>query len=151
MTASNAAQQQVRQLIESQLYFAESLETLLQSEYSALLTSDIARLAEVVALKMDAAENLERANSELHHAVGGTPQDVVRALGADTAERWQQLGDTADRLRNQNLLNGAVLNERQNRLRWVAERAHGEAPGVYAPQARHRFGSGLSGRSIARA
>ena len=98
MTASNAAQQQVRQLIESQLYFAESLETLLQSEYSALLTSDIARLAEVVALKMDAAENLERANSELHHAVGGTPQDVVRALGADeVAEAEEGQHDQAAR------------------------------------------------------
>lgn len=151
MSASKAAQQQVRQLIESQLYFAESLEALLQSEYTALLASDIDRLGEVVALKMGAAESLERASSELHQAVGGTPQDVLHELGADTAERWQQLGETADRLRSQNLLNGAVLNERQNRLRWVAERAQGEAPGVYAPQARRPFGSGLSGRSIARA
>lgn len=151
MTASKAAQQQVRQLIESQLYLAESLEALLQSEYSALLASDIERLSEVVALKLDAAESLERANSELTEAVGGAPQDVASQFGTDTAERWQQLGDAADRLRNQNQRNGAVLNERQNRLRWVAQRASGETTGVYAPQARAAFGSGLSGRSLARA
>ena len=150
MTARNATQLQVQQLIESQLYYAQSLEALLHSEYQALLESDVESLLEVVALKMGAAESLERTSIELQHAVGGTPQDVERHLGTDSAACWQQLGDTADRLRQQNLRNGAVLNERQNRLEWVANRARGEAPAVYSAQPRHVFGSGLSGRTIAR-
>lgn len=151
MTTEETTHQQILPLLDSQLGFAGALEYLLQAEYQALLTSDLNALAELVAKKRLAAESLEKSSSALAQSTGGEPAAVMPRLGGIVLQRWQQLGDVADRLRRQNLCNGALLNERQNRLRWVAERAGGEMPALYAPKASSHFAPGLSGRSLARA
>ncbi len=146
--------QNILPLLDTQLRLAGELEGLLKAEYQALLSSDLATLADLVAQKRVAAELLERSSAELGHCTGGAPQSVIPRLGQPAQQRWQALGDVADSLRKQNLHNGALLNERQNRLRWVAQRASNEAPALYAPQSRTSFASGfagLSGRSLARA
>lgn len=138
-------------LLDSQLALAGALEGLLQAEYRALLASDLATLAELVARKRTAAQSLEQSSLDLAQHTGGAPQKIIPGLGVEALQRWQQLGDVADRLRKQNLHNGALLNERQNRLRWVAERAGGESSPLYTAHPQASLVPGLSGRSLARA
>lgn len=138
-------------LLDTQLALAGALEELLQAEYRALLGSDLAALAALVAEKQQTAQALERSSIDLAQHTGGVPQKAIPQLGAEALHRWQQLGDVADRLRKQNLHNGALLNERQNRLRWVAERAGAEALPLYAPHPQAGLGLGYGGRSLARA
>lgn len=151
MTDRTEITQHIIPLLDSQLALAGTLEGLLQAEYQALLSSDLAALAELVARKQSAAESLERASKDLNLQTRGAPQAVISQLGREVAQRWQQLGNLADGLRRQNLSNGALLNERQNRLRWVAERANNQSPNLYAPRAHASFASSLSGRSLAHA
>jgi len=136
-------------LLEQQLYVAKTLEGLLMAEYSALLGSDVAALTDLVAQKRSTAEALERTSLALGHATGGDPLAAVMAAGGEPLHRWHALAALADVLRRQNLANGALLNERQNRLRWVAERASGGEPALYAPRPAPAFAA-LSGRSLAR-
>ena len=138
-------------LLDTQLRLTTELASLLQTEYQALLGSDLATLATVVASKRSAAESLERSSLELEQYTGGMPQMVIPQLGPEALQRWQQLGLAADSLRKQNLHNGALLNGRQNRLRWVAERANSATPALYAPRAGANLMAGLSGRSLAHA
>lgn len=138
-------------LLDHQLGLADSLEQLLLAEHQALLSSDLATLAQLVAEKRMAAETLEQSSLSLQQQTGGEPAAAIQQLGSAALQRWQQLAAVAERLRKQNLHNGALLNERQNRLRWVAQRASGEASPLYAPHAAARLGDGLSGRSLARA
>lgn len=137
-------------LIDRQLHAAEALEGLLMAEYSALLGSDVAALTDLVAQKRSMAESLEHSSIALSEFTSGAPEKAVMQAGAVAIEKWQRLGAIADRLRVQNLANGALLNERQNRLRWVAERASGGAQPVYGPRTSTAFASALSGRSLAR-
>lgn len=138
-------------LLNTQLALAGSLENLLQAEYRALLASDLATLAELVAQKHGAAQALEQSSLDLAQHTSGAPQEIIPQLGQEALHCWQQLGDAADRLRKQNLHNGALLNERQNRLRWVVERAGGEPSPLYTAHPQPGFVPGLSGRSLARA
>lgn len=138
-------------LLDTQLRLTAELESLLQAEYQALLGSDLVALAELVARKRSTAESLERSSLDLGQHTGGMPHAVIPQLGPEALQRWQQLGLTADGLRKQNLHNGALLNERQNRLRWVAERANSATPALYAPRSGTSLMAGLSGRSLAHA
>lgn len=150
--ANNAeSTQYILPLLDQQIDLAGTLESLLQAEYQALLGSDIARLAELVSEKRRAAESLERSSLALSQQTGGVPAAAMPYLGHEAQMRWQQLGVVAERLRSQNLHNGALLNERQNRLRWVSQRASGDTPALYSPHASPGFASTLSGRSLARA
>lgn len=151
MTSQPEISQKILPLLDTQLRLAGALEGLLQAEYQALLSSDLAALANLVAQKRAAAESLEQCSLHLGQHTGGAPQTIILQLGGEAAERWQQLGGIADNLRRQNLHNGALLNERQNRLRWVAERASNEPAPLYAPRATAAFASNLSGRILARA
>lgn len=137
-------------LIDRQLHAADTLEGLLMAEYSALLGSDVAALTDLVAQKRSTAESLEHSSIALSEFTGGAPEKAVLQAGAVAIEKWQRLAAIADRLRRQNLANGALLNERQNRLRWVAERASGDGHTVYGPRSSNAFSSALSGRSLAR-
>ncbi len=151
MTATqNAPAPQLLPLLDRQLHIAEALEGLLMAEYSALLGSDVAALNDLVVQKRSTAESLEHSSIALSEYTGGAPETAIVQAGAAAVEKWQRLGAIADRLRRQNLANGALLNERQNRLRWVAERAAGGAPPLYAPRAPTGFSPSLSGRSLAR-
>ncbi len=138
-------------LLDRQLQQATELEGLLHAEYCALLGSDLARLAELVGQKRAAAERLEQSSLELSRHTGGSPHTAIPPLGGTPNQRWQQLGQIADRLRQQNLHNGALLNERQNRLRWVAERATGDTHPLYSPRSAASLTYALGGRSLARA
>ncbi len=155
MTASPEHRNTLIPLLATQLRLAGALDELLQAEHRALLSSDLATLAGIVAQKRAAAESLEQASQELHRHTAGAPHRVIPALGDDAAESWATLGALADQLRHQNLNNGALLNERQNRLRWVAERASQGTPALYAPRNNAGLGPGiaasLGGRSLARA
>ena len=153
MTATTLAENNpdILPLLNSQLHHADTLATLLQAEYQALLTSDLATLAQLVSAKHSAAASLEQCSAALAEHTGGAPQLLIPQLGPEAVQCWQQLGQIADALRQQNLSNGALLNERQNRLRWVAERAGGEAQGLYSPRASAGFSATLTGRSLARA
>ncbi|MDO9453174.1 MAG: flagellar protein FlgN [Stagnimonas sp.] len=137
-------------LIDRQLHAAGALEGLLMAEYSALLSSDLAALTDLVAQKRSTAESLEHSSVALSEFTGGAPEKAVLQAGAVAIEKWQRLGAIANRLRRQNLANGALLNERQNRLRWVAERASGGAQTLYGPGTSTGLASALSGRSLAR-
>lgn len=149
--AADDAQTRTLALLDAQLQLATTLESLLLAEYRALLGSDLPSLADLVGRKRSAAESLERSSLELSQHVGGAPHAVIPQLGGMPWQRWQQLGDLADRLRRQNLHNGALLNERQNRLRWVAERAAGDSHPLYAARPSSGLPAALSGRSLARA
>ena len=153
MAATTLAEQHpdILPLLESQLQHAGTLSTLLQAEYQALLTSDLATLAALVSAKHSAAALLEQCSTALAEHTGGAPHAVIPQLGEEAMQCWQQLGQVADTLRQQNLSNGALLNERQNRLRWVAERAGGESRSLYGPRPSNSFSASLSGRSLARA
>ena len=148
---SDNASRHILPLLDTQLELAIALESLLRAEYHALLSSDLAMLAELVSRKRSAAELLERSSLELNQHTAGAPQVVIQQLGGPPLQRWQQLGELADSLRKQNLHNGALLNERQNRLRWVAERASGDAHPLYAPRTSPSLAAALGGRSLARA
>jgi len=137
-------------LLDQQLRIAQTLEGLLMAEYSALLASDLATLGDLVAQKRSAAESLEHSSIVLSASTDGAPEAAMRREGGEALSCWQALGTIADRLRRQNLANGALLNERQNRLRWVADRAAGEAAPLYAPRTAGGFPTALSGRSLAR-
>lgn len=149
MTARAPDPQALLPLIDDQLRLAGVLETLLRDEEQALLGSDLAQLAALVAQKRSAAEALEQASAALSRHTDGDPHRAVDRADIETRQRWQALGQSAERLRRQNLVNGALLNERQNRLRWVLQRAAPEATALYAPTAAG-FGP-LPGRSLARA
>lgn len=136
-------------LIDDQLRLAGLLETLLRDEEQALLGSDLAQLAALVAQKRGAAEALEVASTALSRHTDGNPQQTIERLGGEAQQRWQALGLSAERLRRQNLVNGALLNERQNRLRWVLQRAAPESAALYSPNSAAR--GLLPGRSLARA
>lgn len=151
MTTATENTRHILPLLDTQLRLTAELESLLQAEYQALLGSDLATLAALVARKRSTAESLERCSFDLGQHTGGMPQTVVPQLGPEALQRWQQLGVAADGLRRQNMHNGALLNERQNRLRWVAERANRETPALYAPRINSSAMAGLSGRSLARA
>ena len=138
-------------LLDQQLHIGTTLEGLLMAEYSALLGSDVHALAELVSEKRRTAEALERSSLALAEATQGAPQVAVEQSGEAARQCWRALAQLADRLRHQNLANGALLNERQNRLRWVAERASQAPPALYAPRSSANLVAGLSGRSIARA
>jgi flagellar biosynthesis/type III secretory pathway chaperone len=140
--------QQILDVLDEQLRQAERLVGLLGEEEQALLSGNAEILAELVSLKRGAAESLERASLALRQGTGEHPEQVIAALGGAPALRWQRLGELAASLRRQNLVNGALLNERQNRLRWITERAGCEAPGLYAPKA--LWQSSTSGRTLAR-
>ncbi|MES2884868.1 MAG: flagellar export chaperone FlgN [Pseudomonadota bacterium] len=149
--AAEDASRHILPLLDTQLELAAALQSLLQAEYRALLGSDLAALAELLGQKRAAAESLEQSSLELGRHTGSSPHTVIPQLGGAPLQRWQQLGDLADSLRKQNLHNGALLNERQNRLRWVAERAAGDAhPPSYAARP-CSLAPALSGRSLARA
>lgn len=149
MTARAADAQALLPLIDDQLRLAGVLETLLRDEEQALLGSDLGWLAALVAQKRGAAEALEVASTALSRHTDGAPQQTIERLGGEARQRWQALGLSAERLRRQNMVNGALLNERHNRLRWVLQRAAPEAIALYSP---HAAGSGtLPGRSLAKA
>lgn len=149
--AADDASKKILPLLDTQLELAAALQSLLHAEYRALLGSDLAALAELLSQKRAAAESLEQSSLELGRHTDGAPHTVIPQLGGLPMQRWQQLGDLADSLRKQNLHNGALLNERQNRLRWVAERAAGDAHPLYAARPASGLATALSGRSLARA
>ena len=138
-------------LLDTQLALASALDAILQAEHQALLGSDLAALAALVQQKRSAAEELERSSAALHVFSGGAPQTLIAGLGDDASSRWQQLGSLATGLHAQNLRNGALLNERQNRLRWVAERASGDSHPLYSTRSASSLAASLGGRSLARA
>lgn len=149
--AADDATRQILPLLDTQLELAAALQNLLHAEYRALLGSDLAALTELLGQKRAAAESLERSSLELSQLTAGAPHTMIPQMGGAPLQRWQQLGDLADSLRKQNLHNGALLNERQNRLHWVAERAAGDAHPLYAARPSSGLASALSGRSLARA
>jgi len=138
-------------LLDVQLKLTETLENLLRDEHSALLRSDLAGLAELVAQKQATASSLERASVDLAQRTGSAPGSLMARLGHEAQARWQQLSAAADRLRRQNLDNGALLNERQNRLRWIAQRAGQDSAPGYAPGPLRGLAASFSGRSLAHA
>jgi flagellar biosynthesis/type III secretory pathway chaperone len=135
--------------IQQQLQTAQALQVLLQSEYQALLMSDIDELAGLVAQKRSCAEQLERASLALNQATQNRPEQSVMAADDATRFHWQQLIDCAETLRKQNLRNGALLNERQARLRWIAQHAGADTHPLYAPAG--LYDNRQAGRSLARA
>lgn len=141
-------------LLDAQIRCARELQDILDAETRALLAADLGALGELVQRKQAAAEQLERLSRDLGRATGGDPARVITDLGEHARLRWQMLSDAADVLRKVNLHNGALLDERQARLRWIARQAGlDDEPPTYGSQARHRAGlrqQGL-GRPLARA
>ena len=119
----DAGPESVPALLDAQIACARELQEVLDAETRALLTADLSALAELVQRKQHAAERLEQLSRALADATGGRPGAVVPTLGGAANERWQTLRDAADVLRKANLHNGALLSERQARLRWIARQA----------------------------
>jgi len=144
----------VPELLDAQIACARELQDILEAETLALLAADIARLGELVHRKQLAAEQLEQLSRSLGIATGGDPARAIPDLGEQASQRWQTLTDAAEVLRKVNLHNGALLDERQARLRWIARQAglDDDCP-TYGDPARSRGGPrspGL-GRSLAQA
>jgi len=110
-------------LLDAQIACARDLQDILEAETRALLAADIGALSELVQRKQTAAEQLEQLSRALGIATGGAPERTIPNLGAAASQRWQTLRDAADVLRKVNLHNGALLDERQARLRWIARQA----------------------------
>lgn len=121
--SDDAGPESVPALLDAQIACARELQEVLDAETQALLTADLPALGELVQQKQQAAERLEQLSRALAGATGGSPGAVVPTLGRDASERWQTLRDAADVLRKANLHNGALLTERQARLRWIARQA----------------------------
>lgn len=138
-------------LLDAQIACARELQDILEAETRALLAADIGALSELMQRKQSAAEQLEQLSRALGIATGGNPAGVVPHLGDQANQRWQTLRDAADVLRKVNLHNGALLDERQARLRWIARQAglDDDAP-TYGDKGRGGRGNGL-GRHLARA
>lgn len=110
-------------LLDAQIACARELQEVLDAETRALLAADLPALSELVQHKQQAAERLEQLSRALAAASGGAPGAVIPSLGGEAGDRWQTLRDAADVLRKANLHNGALLSERQARLRWIARQA----------------------------
>lgn len=142
----------VPSLLDAQILCARGLQDILDAETQALLAADLNALAELVQRKQQAAEQLEHLSRALAQATGGAPERLIPSLGDNASARWQTLRDTAELLRKVNLHNGALLNERQARLRWIAHQAGLEqAPAVYGPGPRGGARPSGLGRHLAQA
>lgn len=119
----DAGPDSVPALLDAQIACARELQEVLDAETRALLAADLPALAELVQHKQQAAERLEQLSRQLAGATGGAPGPVIDGLGSQASERWQTLRDAADVLRKANLHNGALLSERQARLRWIARQS----------------------------
>lgn len=141
----------VPSLLDAQIDCARQLQDILDAETQALLAADLNALAELVQRKQQAAETLEQLSRSLSAATGGAPAERIPNLGEQASSRWQTLRETAELLRKVNLHNGALLSERQARLRWIAEQAGLEpAPALYGPGTPAARPAGL-GRHLAQA
>lgn len=141
----------VPSLLDAQIDCARQLQDILDAETQALLAADLNALAELVQRKQQAAETLEQLSRSLAQATGGAPAERIPNLGEQASSRWQTLRETAELLRKVNLHNGALLSERQTRLRWIAEQAGLEpAPTLYGPGTPAPRPAGL-GRHLAQA
>ena len=119
----DAGPESVPALLDAQIACARELQEVLNAETRALLAADLPALGELVQRKQQAAERLEQLSRQLAAATGGAPGPVIGTLGSEAGERWQTLRDAADVLRKANLHNGALLSERQARLRWIARQS----------------------------
>ena len=129
----------VPQLLDAQIACARDLQDILEAETRALLAADLNALTELVQRKQAAAEQLEQLSRQLGIATGGAPGRVIPSLGDQASARWQTLRDAADILRKVNLHNGALLDERQARLRWIARQAGiDEEASTYSGQSQGR-------------
>lgn len=138
----------VATLLDAQIGCARDLQDILDAETRALLAADLDQLTELVQRKQAAAERLEGLSRQLAGATGGQPDQAIASLGGNASARWQTLRDTAEVLRKVNLHNGALLDERQARLRWIARQAGlDETASSYGPAGR----AALYGRSLAQA
>lgn len=138
-------------LLDAQIACARDLQDILEAETRALLAADIGALTDLVQRKQQAAERLEQLSRQLGLATGGTPERTIPNLGAEASQRWQTLRDAADVLRKVNLHNGALLDERQARLRWIARQAGlDDEATTYGGKNRGGRGNGL-GRHLAQA
>lgn len=142
----------VPSLLDAQIDCARELQGILDAETQALLAADLNALAELVQRKQQAAEQLEQLSRALAQATGGAPERLIPSLGDNASARWQTLRDTAEVLRKVNLHNGALLTERQARLRWIAHQAGlDEAPSLYGPGPRGGARPSGLGRHLAQA
>lgn len=128
---------------------AQALLGLLAQERSALLTQDVSALEQVSEAKAAAAGTLEALSKKLVALCGGTPDSVIRAKGGAVLSQWQALLQLAASCQQENLGNGALLQEQQTRVRSTLQLLRRDAKPLYGrsgPQAPH-----LDKRQLARA
>lgn len=123
-------------LLNQQLNCAESLLRILTDEKTALLANDIEGLQKLCETKSAAAQTLQDLSAQLNKLCGSAiaaqiesfirKQNQPQALGA-----WQSLLKAAARCQQANLENGALLLERQVRVRSLLQLIHRDERPLY--------------------
>lgn len=126
MTAHRQTIFSIKENLAQHVACAETLLKLLADEKSALLGNDIDTLSRLCESKASAAATLQILSQRLNKACGsGDPLRIEAHISAggdaDLLQRWRELLKLAARLQKLNLENGALLQERQTRVRSILQ------------------------------
>lgn len=114
-------------MLAEQLDSAESMLSILEQEYQALLDGDPESLNRISADKarlVEDLESLERARQGLAEAASSGDSDRG-------AERWQKILATIERCRARNLRNGALANARREQITLALNMLRGSGDKLY--------------------
>lgn len=121
MTQHRQPQTSIHENLVQHVGCAEGLLKLMAQEKAALLATDLEGLAQLCEAKANAAQTLQALSLQLNRACGGDSADagayIEKSGDARLQKLWQQLMKLAVGCQQANLENGALLLERQTRVR----------------------------------
>lgn len=130
------AMESLSQIIESHISCAHELLEILQRERKALISGKPEQLEEVSTSKLKSVHSFQVLSDKLSRYLNGDSIEAIFARiggGLDLRQRWQDLMTLATECQQTNLANGALLDERQNQVRYAIKClfGHEAGPGIY--------------------
>jgi flagellar biosynthesis/type III secretory pathway chaperone len=124
------------QIIESHISCAHELLEVLQRERKALISGKPEHLEEVSTAKLQSVHGFQLLSDKLTRYLSGESIESLLSRiggGLDLRQRWQDLMALATECQQTNLANGALLDERQNQVRYAIKClfGHEAKPGIY--------------------
>lgn len=124
------------QIIETHISCAHELLEVLHRERAALVSGKPEQLEEVSISKLKSVHSFQVLSDKLTHYLNGERIETLFARiggGKDLLQRWQDLMTLATECQQTNLANGALLDERQNQVRYAIKClfGHEAKPGIY--------------------
>ncbi|MCW8906400.1 MAG: flagellar protein FlgN [Sedimenticola sp.] len=157
MALSADQQQQLSQLVSAEYACAQSLLELLQKEQQILKSADADALESISQEKQQLVIRMHRQARQREQLVdrlqaGGDINELLKTLsGSEPARLWQQLGEIAARLQQQNEINGGMVALNQRHTRQALDILCGRSGNREIYGARGEYRQMESGKPLAKA